>query len=98
MGRPRSLGTKEADQALKLSVKFGNRRAAELSGVSLSTIERLRAKSGLTDPKFLIELLFDVERYGSAHAAVQRDISEELVRVIIADYKQSWHYRNSSNY
>lgn len=44
-GRPPSLTPKQKAHALKLSNQYGNKHAAEILGVSISTIERVRAEA-----------------------------------------------------
>ena len=86
MGRPKALSPDKVDHLLRLSVRYGNKRAAELSGVSLSTVERERRKVGLTDPNFVIDLLYDALKYDASHAAFRNRISTELVEEIISRY------------
>lgn len=44
-GRPPALTSKQEAEALRLSRSHGNKYAAEIMGVSISTIERLRRRS-----------------------------------------------------
>ena len=44
-GRPPALTPNQTPEALRIALERGNRQAAEIMNVSVSTIERLRAKS-----------------------------------------------------
>ena len=50
-GRPPALTPKQETEALRLVLAHGNRYAADIMGVSISTIERLKARSAAANAK-----------------------------------------------
>ena len=78
-GRPPVLNKAQQDDAIRFSERAGNQYAAEQLNVSVKTIERIRAKAGITDRDFKVRALNLISQFGPIRAAKILDIPVDIL-------------------